>query len=140
MNMQRIKKGTAEIFYQMKRDIEALIISRFEKAMGKRVQKSEPVKKIDWMPASEIEYAIEGENAGFLVLVVPGSDFSKWDKQIPIQHEYRMYRDMAAYDFDRLYVAVLCGLDLFFKVIERDEEVQKGIIALEEKHMKNPLF
>jgi hypothetical protein len=141
MLMQQSKNGQElELLNQAKDDIESAIINCFTEATGRKVIDRHHKKVVEWLDASTISIGIVNENAGFRILTVPESDRELWERSIPIEHEYKMYRDIAAYGFDKLYVTVLCGLNLYHKLIEHNERIINGITELEIKRKQNPLF
>lgn len=119
------------------RDMEEYVASRFEEKTGLRVRRANAIFRNDdhyWLLA-DFDRLIVGQKAGLECKTVSPYLADKWeDEDIPLHYQMQCQHYMAVSGFDCWYIAALVfGRAFIIRKIERDEEVIRNLVTIEER-------
>ena len=118
------------------RDLEEYVAKRFTEATGLKVKRSGFMYRSDEHPfmIADIDRLIIGEKAGLECKTASAYSSDKWrDGAIPESYEIQCRHYMAVMGFTHMYIACLIlGKDFIIRRIDRDPEMEKAIISIEE--------
>ena len=118
------------------RDLEDYVARRFMEASGKKVRRSNFLYRHDTYPfmQANIDRFVVGENAGLECKTASAYSADKWkDGVIPEHYVIQCMHYMAVTGADSWYIAVvLLGKEFKWQKIDRDEEMIRDLIKIEE--------
>ena len=118
------------------RDLEEYVAKRFSEATGLKVKRSGFMYRSDEhsFMIADIDRLIIGEKAGLECKTASAYSSDKWrDGAIPESYEIQCRHYMAVMGFTHMYIACLIlGKDFIIRRIDRDPEMEKAIISIEE--------
>lgn len=119
------------------RDLEEYVAQRFMEETGLKVRRANAVYYNDehpWMLA-DFDRLIVGQKAGLECKTVSPYSSDKWaDGKIPLHYQLQMQQYLAISGFSCWYVAALIfSTEFVIRKIERDEEVIRNLITIEER-------
>lgn len=120
------------------RDLEDYVARRFMETTGLKVRRSNYMyrsQEHSFMIA-DVDRLIIGEDAGLECKTASAYNADKWkDNQIPVHYLLQCFHYMAVTGKKAWYIAVvLLGKEFQFRRIERDEELIRQLIAVEERY------
>lgn len=123
------------------RDLEEYVARRFMEATGLKVRKSNFMyrsKEYPWMYA-DVDRLIVGEDAGLECKTASAYNADKWkDGAVPAHYLIQCCHYMAVTGKQRWYIAVvIMGQEFKYAKIDRDEEMIRNLIKIEEDFWKN---
>ena len=119
------------------RDMEEYVASRFEEETGLKVRRANAIYQNEKYPfmLADFDRLIVGQKAGLECKTVSPYSADKWsDDDIPVHYQMQCQHYMAVSGYDCWYIAALIyGRDFIIRKIERDEELIKNLITVEER-------
>ncbi|MBW4864205.1 MAG: YqaJ viral recombinase family protein [Paeniclostridium sp.] len=115
--------------------LEEFVAREFSLITGKKVRNVNGILKNNKYPfaLANIDRSVVGEKAFLECKVTNSYGKQQWKKAVPIHYQIQMVHYMAVTGATHCYVAVLIGNEeLVIHKIERDEEVIKQVMELEE--------
>lgn len=123
------------------RDLEDYVAQRFTEATGIKVRRSNYMYKSNKYPFmfADVDRLLVGCDAGLECKTASAYSADQWsDDTIPVHYYIQCQHYMAVTNKKEWYIAVLImGKEFKYKKIERDEELIRGLIILEEVFWKN---
>lgn len=122
-------------------ELEEVVAKKFTKDTGKKVHRVNDAyvhKNHDFIRC-HIDRKVEGENAILQCKTASAWMAKHWEgEEIPQEYILQEYHELACTNYERAYIAVLIGNNDFkIKVLERDENTIKKIIAKEVDFWEN---
>ena len=118
------------------RDLEDYVARRFMEATGKKVRKSNFMYQHDSYPfmLADIDRMVVGEDAGLECKTASAFSADKWkDDEVPEHYILQCMHYMAVTGTKAWYIAVvLLGKEFKWKKIERDDEMIRDLIKIEQ--------
>lgn len=118
------------------RDLEDYVASRFMEATGKKVRRSNFMYQHDSYPfmLADIDRMVVGEDAGLECKTASAFSADKWKEDaVPEHYILQCMHYMAVTGTKAWYIAVvLLGKEFKWKKIERDEEMIRDLIKIEQ--------
>jgi putative phage-type endonuclease len=123
------------------RDLENYVAERFMEATGFKVRKMNVIyynEKYPFMLAN-VDRFLVGNNVGLECKTTNSLNSSKWNNgEVPVHYQLQCHHYMAVTGAKAWYIAVLIlGKEFKYVRIDRDEEIIKSLIAIEENFWKN---
>ena len=119
------------------RDLEDYVARRFTEETGLKVRKSNAMYMSREHPfmLADVDRLLVGQNAGLECKTASPYSADKWkDGKVPAHYLAQCYHYMAVLGADAWYIAVVIyGREFKYIKIERDEEIIKNLIHIEEK-------
>ena len=119
------------------RDLEAYVAQRFTEETGLKVRNVNFICQNEEHPIllADFDRLVVGENAGLECKTVSPYSADRWvDGQIPPWYEMQVQHYLAVSGYDRWYIAALVfGKEFIVRCIERDEDMIKNLIIIEER-------
>ena len=119
------------------RDLEAYVAQRFTEETGLKVRNVNFICQNEEHPIllADFDRLVVGENAGLECKTVSPYSADRWvDGQIPPWYEMQVQHYLAVSGYDRWYIAALVlGKDFIVRCIERDEDMIRNLITIEER-------
>lgn len=123
------------------RDMEEYVAKRFEEETGMKVRRANAVFQSDEHPILLADFdrfivgLQDGKKAGLECKTVSPYSSEKWkDGAIPIYYQIQVQHYLAVSGYDCWYVAALIfGQEFIIRKIERDEELIRALIVIEER-------
>ncbi len=119
------------------RDLEEYVAQRFTEETGLKVRNINFICQNDEHPVllADFDRMVVGENAGLECKTVSPYSADRWnDGQIPPWYLMQVQHYLAVSGCDRWYIAALVlGKDFIIRQIDRDEELIKNLITIEER-------
>ena len=119
------------------RDLEAYVAQRFMEETGLKVRNVNFICQNEEHPIllADFDRLVVGENAGLECKTVSPYSADRWiDGQIPPWYEMQVQHYLAVSGYDRWYIAALVfGKEFIVRCIERDEDIIKNLIIIEER-------
>ena len=119
------------------RDLEAYVAQRFTEETGLKVRNVNFICQNDEHPIllADFDRMVVGENAGLECKTVSPYSADRWsDGQIPPWYVMQVQHYLAVSGCDHWYIAALIfGKDFIIRRIDRDEELIKNLITIEER-------
>lgn len=123
------------------REFEDYVARRFMEATGKKVRRANAMFYDEAHPfmLADVDRMVVGENAGLECKTASPYMADKWeDGKIPLSYQIQCYHYMSVCNADAWYIAVLIyGRDFKYYRLERDEEMLRNLIRIEEDFWKN---
>lgn len=118
------------------RDLEQYVSERFCEVTGKKVRRANAIFYNADHPimTANVDRLIVGENAGLECKTASAYSADKWQGgKIPESYEIQCHHYMAVTGADSWYIAcVILGKDFVYHKIDRDEELIKMLVSIEE--------
>lgn len=123
------------------RDLEEYVAMRFMGETGKKVRRANAIFYNGDHPfmLANIDRLVVGENAGLECKTASAYSADKWkDGHIPESYEIQCHHYMAVTGADAWYIAcVVLGREFIWHRIERDEEIIRMLVSVEEDFWNN---
>lgn len=132
-----VSEAKEDVSYRMElgNKLEEFVAREFTLKTGKKVRNVNGILKNDKYPfaIANIDRAVVGEKAFLECKVTNSYGKKQWQKEVPLHYQIQMVHYMAVTGATHCYVAALIGNEeLVIHRIERDEEVIKQVMELEE--------
>lgn len=122
------------------RDLEEYVAQRFTEETGLKVRRANAIYQNEEHPVmlADFDRLIVGQKAGLECKTVSPYSSDKWkDGAIPLHYQMQVQHYLAVSGFDCWYiVALILGKELIIRKIERDEELIRYLITIEERFWK----
>ena len=122
------------------RDLEEYVAQRFTEETGLKVRRANAIYQNEEHPVmlADFDRLIVGQKAGLECKTVSPYSSDKWkDGAIPLHYQMQVQHYLAVSEFDCWYMAALIlGKELIIRKIERDEELIRYLITIEERFWK----
>lgn len=123
------------------RDMEEYVAKRFEEETGMKVRRANAIFQSDEHPILLADFdrfivgLQDGKKAGLECKTVSPYSSEKWkDGAIPIHYQIQVQHYLAVSGYDCWYIAALIfGQEFIIRKIERDEEMIRALIVIEER-------
>ena len=119
------------------RDLEEYVAQRFTEETGLKVRRANAIYQNEEHPVmlADFDRLIVGQKAGLECKTVSPYSSDKWkDGAIPLHYQMQVQHYLAVSGFDCWYIAALIlGKELIIRKIERDEELIRYLITVEER-------
>lgn len=123
------------------RDMEEYVAKRFEEKTGMKVRRANAIFQSEEHPILLADFdrfivgLQDGKKAGLECKTVSPYSSEKWkDGEIPIHYQIQVQHYLAVSGYDCWYVAALIfGQEFIIRKIERDEELIRALIVIEER-------
>lgn len=119
------------------RDMEEYVASRFEEESGLKVRRANAIYQNERFPfmLADFDRLITGQKAGLECKTVSPYSADKWsDEDIPVHYQMQCQHYMAVSGYECWYIAALIfGRDFIIRRIDRDEELIRNLITVEER-------
>lgn len=119
------------------RDMEEYVASRFEEETGLKVRRANAIYQNEKYPfmLADFDRLIIGQKVGLECKTVSPYSADKWsDDDIPVHYQMQCQHYMAVSGYDCWYIAALIfGRDFIIRRIDRDEELIKNLVTVEER-------
>lgn len=123
------------------RDLEEYVVQRFTQETGLKARRANAIYYNEQHPhmLADFDRLIVGQRAGLECKTVSPYNANKWDDgKIPIHYQMQVQHYLAVSGFDCWYIAALIlGTGFVIRRIDRDEELIRYLIAIEEHFWKN---
>lgn len=118
------------------RDFENYVASRFEEETGLKVRKANAIYQNEQHPImlADFDRLITGQRSGLECKTVNPYSADKWKNgSIPLHYQMQIQHYLAVSGYDSWYIcALIFGKELIIRKIDRDEELIKDLITVEE--------
>ena len=122
------------------RDLEEYVARRFTEETGFKVRRANAIYQNEEHPVmlADFDRLIVGQKAGLECKTVSPYSSDKWkDGAIPFHYQMQVQHYLAVSGFDCWYIAALIlGKELVIRRIDRDEEMIRNLITIEERFWK----
>lgn len=122
------------------RDLEEYVAQRFTEEIGLKVRRANAIYQNEEHPVmlADFDRLIVGQKAGLECKTVSPYSSDKWkDGAIPLHYQMQVQHYLAVSGFECWYIAALIlGKELIIRKIERDEELIRYLITIEERFWK----
>lgn len=119
------------------RDLEEYVAKRFTEETGLKVRKANAIYVNEEHPImlADFDRLVIGEKAGLECKTVSPYSSDKWnDDNIPLHYQLQVQHYLGVSGFDCWYIAALIlGQKLIIRKVERDEELIRNLITIEER-------
>ena len=126
------------------RDLEAYVAQRFTKETGLKVRKANAIYYNEDHPfmLANFDRMIVGEKAGLECKTVSPYSSDKWENgKIPLHYQMQIQHYLAVSGLECWYLAALIfGTGFLVHKVERDEEMIRNLITIEEKFWKENIL
>lgn len=126
------------------RDLEEYVAKRFSEETGYKVRRANAIYYNEDYPfmLADFDRILVGQSAGLECKTVSPYSVDKWKEgRIPLHYQMQVQHYLAVSGFECWYVAALIfGTEFIVHKIERDEELIKNLIMIEERFWKENIL
>lgn len=126
------------------RDFEDYVARRFTEETGFKVRRANAIYQNEEHPImlADFDRLIVGQKAGLECKTVSPYSSDKWkDGAIPFHYQMQVQHYLAVSGFDCWYIAALIlGKELIIRRIDRDEELIRNLITIEERFWREHIL